>query len=67
MAQYGQSIIANFNILGKPRMMEDLPVLKIIMMGHTFPLLTQNQIQLNHPQILIHMPLTQKGDLQCIP
>ena len=29
-----QSINANFRILERPKMMEDLPVLKIIMMGY---------------------------------
>ena len=38
-----QSINANFRILERPKMMEDLPVLRIIKMGHKFPSLTKNQ------------------------
>ena len=40
MALCRQLITDNFMILGKYRMMEDLPVLRIIMMGHKFPLLS---------------------------
>ena len=40
MALSGESINANFRILEKPKMMEDLPVLRIIMMGYKFPPLT---------------------------
>ena len=63
MALYEQSNNTNLKILGEPKMMEDLPVLRIIRMDHKFPLLTQNWIQINHPQIFMDMPLTQKGDL----
>ena len=42
MALSRQSIDANSKILGESRMTEYLPVLRIIMMGHKFPLLTQN-------------------------
>ena len=38
-----QSINANFRISVKPKMMEDLPVLKIIMIRCKFPPLTLNQ------------------------
>ena len=43
MALSRQSIDANFKILEEPKMMEDLPALRILMMGHKFPPLTQNQ------------------------
>ena len=38
MALCRQSVNANFKILVEPRMMEDLPVLRIIMMAHKLPL-----------------------------
>ena len=42
MALNGQSNDANFRILERHKMMEDLPVLKIIIMGFKFPPLTPN-------------------------
>ena len=48
-------------------MMEDLPVLKIFMMGYKFSPLILNQYIVKHPQFHMDMPLAQKGDLQCIP
>ena len=39
-------------------MMEDLPALKMIMMGYKFPPSIPNQLLQNHPQFHIHMPLT---------
>ena len=50
MAPSGESINANFRIMIKPKMMEDLPVLRIIMMGHKFPPLTQT----DYKQIFPH-------------
>ena len=44
MALSGQSIDNNFKILEEPKMMENLPLLRIIRMGHKFPLLTENQL-----------------------
>ena len=61
------SINANSRILVKPRMMEDLPVLNLIMMGYKFPPSILRQNYQNHPQMCMIMPLTQKGDLQCFP
>ena len=43
MALNGQSVNANFRILERLITKEDLPVLKIIMMGHKFPPLTPHQ------------------------
>ena len=40
---------------------------QIIMMGHKFPFLTKTDYKWITPQFPISMPLTQKGDLQCIP
>ena len=37
MALSRWSIDASFRILERPKMMEDLPVLKMIMMGYKFP------------------------------
>ena len=42
MALSRWSIDANFRVLERPKMMEDLLVLKIVMMGQKFPPLTQN-------------------------
>ena len=67
MALHRPLITDNSKILGEPRMMEDLPVFRIIMMGYKFPLLIQNQIWPNHPWIHNNMSLAQKEDLQCIP
>ena len=67
MALNGQSIDASFSILERPKMMEDLPVLKMFMMGYKFPPLILNQCVVKHPQFLMDMPLARKGDLQCIP
>ena len=58
MALSGQSINASFRILERPKMMEDLPVLQIFMMGYKFPPLILNQCIVKHTQFHMDTPLT---------